>query len=195
MVGTQPVTFTLPRLSPTPKMARPTRTTASVVAIASLVTACDSAVGPIEATTPGELFEAVWSEFDQHYAFFEHGQIDWDALGALYRDSISRVTTDREAARVIGAMVGRLYDSHADLTTPFGTFGPPPIPYLHHFSPDLLRTRYFSSRFVRPRRDTSSSHHSRGTSATSTSGRSVVDIRRHFHCCARDGSAKTTCPF
>lgn len=144
---------------------------------------------------PGELFEAVWSEFDQHYAFFEHGQIDWDALGALYRDSISRVTTDREAARVIGAMVGRLYDCHADLTTPFGTFGPPPIPYLHHFSPDLLRTRYFRSRFVRPRRDTSSSHHSRGTSATSTSGRSVVDIRRHFHCCARNGSAKTTCPF
>jgi C-terminal processing protease CtpA/Prc len=42
-------------------------------------------------------------------------------------------------------MVGRLNDYHADLRTPSGVFGPPPIPYAHHFAPDVVRQNYFAA--------------------------------------------------
>ncbi|AHG93820.1 peptidase S41 (plasmid) [Gemmatirosa kalamazoonensis] len=93
---------------------------------------------------PATLFDEVWDAFDRHYAFFDLGHIDWTALGAAYRDSVGAATDDRERARLLGAMIGRLNDYHADLATPYGVFGPPPIAYAHHFAPDLVRRGYFA---------------------------------------------------
>jgi hypothetical protein len=119
--------------------------------IAAALVACGK--GSTEPLSRSDIFEQVWSRFDRYYAFFELGKIDWGALGATYRDSVAQATTDREAARLIGAMIGRLNDYHADLITPFGSFGAPPIPHPHHFSPDVMRTRYFQQ----PVRSTASS--------------------------------------
>jgi carboxyl-terminal processing protease len=94
---------------------------------------------------PVALFDAVWRDFDRHYAYFEHGGIDWTALGDAYRDSITPTTSERESARLIGAMIGRLDDYHSALFTPFGVFGPPPISYAHHFDLRLVSPRYVPS--------------------------------------------------
>jgi hypothetical protein len=110
----------------------------SVPALALLVAACRGPTEPRAAT----LFDEVWLAFDRHYAFFELGRVDWNALGAAYRDSVSAASDDRERARLLGAMLGTLRDYHADLTTPFGTVGPPPIPYPHHFAPSIVQRVY-----------------------------------------------------
>ena len=82
---------------------------------------------------PVALFDAVWKDFDRHYAYFEQRGIDWTALGSTYRDSINPAISERESARLIGAMTGRLNDYHSALITPFGAFGTPAIPYAHHY--------------------------------------------------------------
>ena len=114
----------------------------SLLATVALTAACGGA--PAEAPRPASLFDEVWQAFDAHYAFFELGAIDWVALGAVYRDSVARPTDERDRARLLGAMIGRLNDHHADLRTPYGVFGAPPIPYARHFAPDLVRRSYFA---------------------------------------------------
>ena len=113
------------------------------VAILSLA-ACAS--NPTTAASSPRLqwFDRVWSDFDLHYAFFELGGIDWNALGAIYRDSVQAATTGVETARLIGAMIGRLHDYHSNLITPAGSFGPPPIAYPQHFSPQIVRDNYLA---------------------------------------------------
>ncbi|MEO7455843.1 MAG: S41 family peptidase [Gemmatimonadaceae bacterium] len=91
-----------------------------------------------------QLFDEVWSAYDKRYAFFELGKIDWDAMRLEYRSKVAASSTDADAARLIGAMIGRLNDYHADLTTPFGVFGPPPIPYPAHFSAQVIRANYLA---------------------------------------------------
>jgi hypothetical protein len=96
---------------------------------------------------PGELgkFDKVWHDFDAHYAFFEYGSIDWAAIGDRYRARVTSGMGDAALARVIGDMVGELRDHHADLTTPFGVYGAPPIPYAHHFAPAVVQAHYFAA--------------------------------------------------
>lgn len=88
------------------------------------------------------LFDEVWTEFDRHYALFELGGFDWGALGATYRDSVLAAQDDREAARLIGAMIGRLGDYHSSLTTPYGSFGPPAIRFPRHFDATVVHSSY-----------------------------------------------------
>ncbi len=112
----------------------------SAAGTAAALAACSDATG-VDTRDRRALFHAIWSDFDARYVFFELGGIDWAALGQAYGDSVNAASSDREVARLIGGMVARLGDYHADVTTPFGTFGPPPIPYAHHFSP-VLQTGY-----------------------------------------------------
>lgn len=105
------------------------------------LTACSGSTDPV-GDTPVGLFDKVWSEYDRNYAFFEYGNVDWNAYRAAYRDSVAATTSDLRVAQLIGGMLGRLNDYHADITTPFGVFGPPPIPYPHHFSPMIVREHY-----------------------------------------------------
>lgn len=55
-----------------------------------LVASCggDSPTG-VDPHDSRALFKAVWEDFDAHYAYFELGQIDWAALGTVYRDSVA----------------------------------------------------------------------------------------------------------
>lgn len=115
--------------------------------------ACSGSTEPAD-NTPVGLFDKVWSEYDRNYAFFEYGNIDWNAYRAAYRDSVASATGDLRVAQLIGSMLGRLNDYHADVTTPFGVFGPPPIPYPHHFSSTIVRLNYA----IEPMRLTASQH-------------------------------------
>jgi hypothetical protein len=63
---------------------------------AVLLGACHGAPSAPRAAT---LFDEVWQQFDAHYAFFDHGNIDWSALGDAYRDSVRLAADDRERAR------------------------------------------------------------------------------------------------
>jgi carboxyl-terminal processing protease len=126
-----------------------------LTAAALLVAACGDGISTApEGQGPIGKFDKVWQDFDEHYAYFEYGNIDWTALREKYRSQVTPSMPDGALASVIGSMLGELRDYHADLSTSFGTFGPPPIPYPQHFSPALLQTHYFAS----PIRRTASGH-------------------------------------
>jgi C-terminal processing protease CtpA/Prc len=118
-----------------------------------LVTACSGSTEPAD-SSPTAVFDQVWSDYDRNYAFFDLGNIDWNAYRSIYRDSVAAATTDARVGQLIGGMLGRLNDYHADLTTPIGVFGAPPISYPHHFSPTIVRLNYATE----PMRLTSSQH-------------------------------------
>ena len=115
---------------------------ALIIAVAFAGACKDS---PVEPGTPAEIFDEVWNQFDADYPFFPVAGVDWQSMRTIYRDSVVSATSDGERARLIGAMIGALQDYHASLTTSFGVFGPPPIPYPHNFVPSILQQNYFAA--------------------------------------------------
>jgi peptidase S41-like protein/tricorn protease-like protein len=117
------------------------RRSCCAVMMAVIVTslACDK--GPTEPRTNAELFDVVWSQFDRQYPFFDIAGVDWAAMKTIVGDSVANATSDREVARLVGTMMQRLDDYHADLTTPYGIYAPP-ISYEHHYSAVTVRDRY-----------------------------------------------------
>lgn len=107
--------------------------------------ACNATARVAPDGSPAGLFNEVWVPFDRLYPFFALGGIDWNRSRAVYRDSVVAATSDRERARLLGAMIGALGDYHADLTTPFGVYGPPPIRYPRHFDPALVRRAHLTA--------------------------------------------------
>ena len=103
-------------------------------ALIAVASACDgAATGPDITADSRALVATVWQDFDRWYAFFPMRDVDWAAIGTAYQDSARHVTSERATAELIGRMVGRLRDGHADLVTPFGAYGVTPSDYDGHF--------------------------------------------------------------
>ena len=60
-------------------------------------------------------FEALWSIMDEHYAFFDYKQVDWNEVHQRYRARVSNEMTDRELFDVCGEMLKELRDGHTNL--------------------------------------------------------------------------------
>lgn len=60
-------------------------------------------------------FEALWSIMDEHYAFFDYKQVNWDEVHQRYRALVSNDMTDRELFDVCGDMLKELRDGHTNL--------------------------------------------------------------------------------
>ncbi len=52
-------------------------------------------------------------------AFFEHKNVDWQAIGEQYRQKIADGMTDEELFRVCADMLAELKDGHTNLSSPF----------------------------------------------------------------------------
>ena len=76
---------------------------------------------PPAAVSALEIFDEVWTDFDELYSFFVLKGIDWDALRTQYRAELDTQSTEAEAYDVISAMLLELEDGHVQLETPFGT--------------------------------------------------------------------------
>lgn len=64
-------------------------------------------------------FDALWTELDQHYCFFEAKGIDWEDVGARHR---ARLKPDMEATEFFGVcadMLNELEDGHTNLSSWF----------------------------------------------------------------------------
>ena len=68
------------------------------------------------------LFDQVWEDFDQHYSYFEHKQIDWDALQARYRSGFDRALRADAFAEEISTMLAELHDFHVAVRKPGGDY-------------------------------------------------------------------------
>lgn len=59
-----------------------------------------------------ELYDAFWSDMNDHYALFEQRNVDWNAINTVYRPQINATTTDDELWNLFCDIVAELNDAH-----------------------------------------------------------------------------------
>lgn len=65
--------------------------------------------------TPLENFDILAETFNQHYAFFDRRNINWQKLIATYRNKISTQTTSEELFQILKELLSQLKDNHVAL--------------------------------------------------------------------------------
>ena len=83
--------------------------------------------GLVEIATPRDVFDAMWSAMDEHYAFFELHGVDWDARRALAPAPDAELD-DTELYDVLAQTLIGLDDGHVQLGTSIGYFSPSEAP-------------------------------------------------------------------
>ena len=85
-----------------------------------ITTACEDLVlKPDPENKPTVIFEHLWSDINNRYAYFELKEIDWNAIGNDYRSQISDHMDEVELFNVLADMLYQLRDGHVNLTSPF----------------------------------------------------------------------------
>lgn len=84
---------------------------------AASLSACASPdlVAPMNGSNNAQVFDALWSDFDLHYSFFEAKRVNWDSVRTIYRPRALAATNDGELARVLSEMLAGLRDRHVSL--------------------------------------------------------------------------------
>ena len=67
-----------------------------------------------------DMFDALWSDFDVSYSFFDLKGIDWNDSRTRFRSQLSSTSTDSELFAVMSDMLVELEDPHVRLNTPIG---------------------------------------------------------------------------
>ena len=97
---------------------------ASVVFCGFLLVACSSGSSnsPPPPTPPSALvhFDALWSDFDSTYSFFDLKGIDWNDSRSRFRATLSSTSTDSELFNALSSMLLELEDPHVRLDTSVG---------------------------------------------------------------------------
>jgi hypothetical protein len=65
-------------------------------------------------------FDSLWSTFDREYSYFDHKQIDWNALRARFRPAAIAAADQSAFINVVREMLGQLHDLHVVLRDPGG---------------------------------------------------------------------------
>lgn len=87
-----------------------------------VLTGCLDLLGPKQdPADPVVNFDALWTEFDRHYAFFELKGVDWDGLYDAYRPEAMAAPTTAGLLEVFAELLDHLEDGHVNIYTP--TFG------------------------------------------------------------------------
>lgn len=65
-------------------------------------------------------FDSLWSTFDREYSYFDHKQIDWNALRDRFRPTAIAAADQAGFIGVVREMLGQLHDLHVVLRDPGG---------------------------------------------------------------------------
>lgn len=91
-----------------------------LVLLTFLVTACEKAlIGADPVANPQAVFEHLWLDIHDRYAFFELKEIDWEGVKAQYQPRISDGMSQQALFEVLSEMLFELQDGHVNLTSPF----------------------------------------------------------------------------
>lgn len=67
-------------------------------------------------------FDALWTQVDEHYCFFEEKGVDWNEIGRKYRSRIDPENMKTaEYFNLLGDMLNELHDGHVNLSSSFNT--------------------------------------------------------------------------
>lgn len=85
-----------------------------------ITSACENLILEAEPENePLEVFDYLWTQCNEKYAFFEYKGIDWDAVYDEYRPQIKPGMGQIELFNVLFAMLNELRDGHVNLFSPF----------------------------------------------------------------------------
>lgn len=94
-------------------------TFAALAALLLLAPACrKNFFEPEPANNPEAVFEALWQTFRNGYGPFGERSVDWQAVYAQYRPTVTAQTSDDQLFEVLSSALGRLDDGHVNLYTP-----------------------------------------------------------------------------
>jgi len=85
----------------------------------TLPAACKTPMTP----TPRNVFDAMWTAMDEHYAFFDLYGVDWDARADLAPPPDAQMS-DPDLLDLLGRALSGLDDGHIQIGTPFAYFSP-----------------------------------------------------------------------
>jgi hypothetical protein len=85
----------------------------------TLLCACSVILGPDAPTDAQSLYDDLWRQFDRHYSYFEHKNIDWKAQGDAFRPAANATST--QLFTQLSALLNVLNDPHVALRAPTGT--------------------------------------------------------------------------
>lgn len=85
-----------------------------------LFSSCEKLMlAPDPKASPEEVFEYLWNDIGNRYAYFEEKDIDWDVIGRVYRQRLNNDMQENELFRLLGDMLYELKDGHVNLTSSF----------------------------------------------------------------------------
>ncbi|MEX2512786.1 MAG: S41 family peptidase [Cyclobacteriaceae bacterium] len=91
-----------------------------ILCLSLLVISCEQwVVSPDPESNPEVVFEYLWKEVNERYAFFEEKNLDWDRVGEEYRSKISQDMGQLELFELLADMLFELRDGHVNLTNSF----------------------------------------------------------------------------
>ena len=86
------------------------------------VLSCKKEDNQIYTTSPTQLLDNVWTDFDETYPYFTHKKIDWDSVYTVYSSKISDSSSAGEIFDIIGEMTLTLRDIHVNFSSPYGYY-------------------------------------------------------------------------
>ncbi len=108
------------------------------------VTSCEKLFIKAEKTTPQELFNTVWSDYDSHYACFDAKNIDWDSVYTVYNARINNDLNDNQLFELLSEMLENLKDAHVRLETDEKFYAYQKPGYIRYYNSNIINT-YLSS--------------------------------------------------
>lgn len=83
---------------------------------------CKKEDDQVYTTSPTQLLDNVWSDFDKTYPYFIHKNIDWDSVYTVYSSKINDTSSAGEIFDIIGEMTLTLKDIHVNFSSPYGFY-------------------------------------------------------------------------
>ena len=91
-----------------------------LIVLAFAFTSCERAfMEKDEPSNPVNVFDYLWNQVDQQYAFFDVKNMDWDSVREVYRPMVNDNMSNDSLFRVCAAMLNTLQDGHTNLISGF----------------------------------------------------------------------------
>lgn len=73
---------------------------------------------PIDSDNPELNFQILWEQFNEHYAFFESRNVDWNQIYKEFKEKVTQDTDNQTLFDIFAEMIMLLNDSHVSVHSP-----------------------------------------------------------------------------
>jgi len=118
-----------------------------LIPVVIFLASCQLFLSPDPDNSQIGIFNAIWNDFNETYALFDHKGIDWDEQYRIFSPQIRQDMNDTELFEVISNMLSVLNDRHVSLNSPSRLFfsGYQDFGDGDRFSAYLLRKKYLEN--------------------------------------------------